>query len=130
MTDDEQQIRALVARWHQASSAGDIAAVLALMTDDVVFLTPGHAPMDKAGFAAQSAPAGGQRPTAIKSDQTIREIQVSGDMAFMWTELAVSVTPPGAAQPMVKSGHTLSIFRKAGGHWKLARDANLLSPKT
>lgn len=30
--------------------------------------------------------------------------------------------------PMVRSGHTLAIFRKDAGKWRIARDANLLVP--
>jgi uncharacterized protein (TIGR02246 family) len=44
MSEDERAIRDLVAAWMAASRAGDTAAVLALMTDDVVFLTPGRSP--------------------------------------------------------------------------------------
>jgi ketosteroid isomerase-like protein len=51
-----------------------------------------------------------------------------GDWAFTWTRLRVTVTPPGAAAPMERAGHTLSILRKDGGRWLLARDANLLTP--
>jgi uncharacterized protein (TIGR02246 family) len=39
---DEQAIRELVQTWLRASAAGDLDQVLALMSDDVVFLTPGQ----------------------------------------------------------------------------------------
>jgi len=45
----------------------------------------------------------------------------------MWTRLSVEMTPPGGA-PMKRAGHTLSVLRKTGGRWQLARDANLLVP--
>ena len=45
MSTDEQQIRALVATWMQATQAGDVDTVLDLMTDDVVFLVPGRPPI-------------------------------------------------------------------------------------
>ncbi len=47
--DDEGQIRQVVATWHAASRSGDVDTVLGLMTDDVVFLVPGRAPMQRAG---------------------------------------------------------------------------------
>ena len=43
MTEDES-IRAVVARWLEATAKGDIQAVLELMTDDALFLVPGHPP--------------------------------------------------------------------------------------
>ena len=47
MSDDERAIRALVQEWMRASKAGDTAAVLDLMTDDVLFMTPGAEPFGK-----------------------------------------------------------------------------------
>jgi hypothetical protein len=29
---------------------------------------------------------------------------------------------------MKRAGHTLSVLRRTGGKWRLARDANLLTP--
>jgi uncharacterized protein (TIGR02246 family) len=130
MSDDEAQIRNLVAQWQASTKAGQTQTVLDLMTDDVVFLVPGRPPMIKDEFAALSAsPPGVPRPQ-FQSTQDIREVEVSGDMAFMWSALTVAVTPPGATQPIEREGHTLTIFRKVKGRWLLARDANLLTTKS
>src|SRR5438034_605203 len=45
--NDEQAIRDLIATWLRATAAGDIDQVLTLMTDDVVFVTPGQKPFGK-----------------------------------------------------------------------------------
>ena len=42
MTDDERTIRDLVETWMAATKRGDLATVLSLMTDDVVFMVPGQ----------------------------------------------------------------------------------------
>lgn len=52
MSEDEAAIRALIERWFAASKAGDTASLLDLMTDDVVFMTPGREPFGKTEFAA------------------------------------------------------------------------------
>jgi uncharacterized protein (TIGR02246 family) len=128
MLRDEDQIRALVQTWQSATMAGDIDTVLSLMTDDVVFLVPGRPPMRKAEFAAAShVPAGSPRPK-FEGTSEVQEVQVSGDMAYMWTKLSVSITPPEATEPVTRAGHTLTVLRRVGGKWLLARDANLLSP--
>ena len=44
MNHDEQQIRKLMDEWRRRTLEGDIEGVLALMTDDAVFLTPGNPP--------------------------------------------------------------------------------------
>ena len=127
MRNDELEIRDLVAKWLAASKTGDIDTVLGLMTDDVVFLVPGRAPMNKQEFAALSRMPAGSTPPQIDSRSEIQEIVVSGDIAFMWTKLSVVMTPPGG-QPIERAGHTLSILKRVNGAWLLTRDANLLVP--
>ena len=124
--NDEQQIRDLVATWIAATKACDLDTVLDLMTEDVVFLTQGHPPMvgrDAFAQAARNSWARGQ--VRMEGESDIKEIEVTGDRAFLWQHLVINVTLPGAA-PVRRSGHTLSVFRKDGGKWRLTRDANLL----
>ncbi|XHS78742.1 YybH family protein [Burkholderiaceae bacterium UC74_6] len=129
MASDEEQIRALIQAWQVATAEGDTDAVLGLMTDDVVFLVAGRPPMRKAEFAAASRASSGSSRPLIQGKAEIQEVQVSGDLAYAWTYLSVSVTPPGTAGPIERSGPALSILRRVGGKWLLARDANLLSPR-
>ena len=128
MKTDEQQIRELVSTWHTATRAGDVDAVLKMMTDDVVFLVAGRPPMGKAEFASLSRPPQGKPAPKIESASDIQEIQVSGDWAFIWTKLSVVMTPPDGAKPSKRAGHTLTVFQRVNGRWLLARDANLLTP--
>ena len=126
MPSDEDRIRTVVDTWQTATRAGDVDTVLGLMTDDAVFLVPGRPPMGKTEFTELSRlPPGAPRPT-FESTSEIMEIAISGDMAYLWSRLSVSVTPPGADQPIERAGHTLTVFRRVDGQWRLARDANLL----
>ena len=50
--NDEQNIRALIDTWAQATHAGDLTAQMNLMTEDVVFLTAGNMPMRREDYAA------------------------------------------------------------------------------
>lgn len=127
VSSDEEQIRQLISTWHAATKAGDIDTVLGLMTEDVVFLVPGRPPMRKAEFESLSRPSSGSVPPEFRSTSDVQEVQVSGDLAFVWTKLYVAVTPAGATAPMERAGHTLSVFRRIAGKWFLARDANLLA---
>ncbi|MCP3711778.1 SgcJ/EcaC family oxidoreductase [Paraburkholderia sp. CNPSo 3274] len=127
MTDDERAIRELVQTWMEASRSGDTAKVLSLMSDDVVFTVPGQEPFGKAEFAAASQ---AQQDMRIEGTAEIVELQVLGDWAFLRNRLDLSITPPGATQPMRRTGYTLTLVRKdASGRWLLARDANLVAPK-
>ncbi|HEU5136869.1 MAG TPA: SgcJ/EcaC family oxidoreductase [Steroidobacteraceae bacterium] len=128
MNSDEQQIRELVATWMSATRAGDIATVLSLMTDDVVFLVAGQQPFGKEHFAAVMKPQPGGMPMPkIDGHSEIQEVQVSGNFAYMWSRLNVEMTMPDGKVTQ-RAGHTLSVFRKTAGRWQLARDANMLAP--
>jgi len=107
MTDDERAIRELVQTWMDASRAGDTAEVLSLMTDDVVFTVPGQEPFGKAAFAAASQ---AQQVMHVEGSAEIVELQVLGDWAFLRNRIDISVTPPGATQPMHRAGYTLTLL--------------------
>jgi uncharacterized protein (TIGR02246 family) len=124
MSDDERAIRELVDGWMAASRAGDIATVLDLMTDDVLFMVPGREPFGKAQFRTASE---SMRGAAIDGHAEIAEIQVLGDWAWIRNRIVVSVTSPGGP-PVSRAGYTMTILRKgADGRWRLFRDANLVS---
>ena len=126
MQRDEQAIRDLVDKWLAASKRGDIATVLSLMADDVIFMVPGKEPFGKETFAAIS---GAMKNVRIEGTSEIREIKVLGDWAWMRNRLKVTMTRPDG-KPTVRSGYTLTILRKKpDGAWVIARDANLLTPQ-
>lgn len=123
---DEQAIRELVDTWLAASKEGDLATVLCLMADDVVFMVPGQEPFGKAEFVARNRDMKG---LLIGSSSEIQDLEVLGDWAWLRNRLKVTIAPPGG-KPAVHSGYTLTILRKnPDGKWVLARDANLLTPE-
>ena len=124
--DDTRQIRQLVDSWIAASKAHDLPALMDMMTDDVVFMTPGRAPFGKAEFAADS-----QRMKSVTIDARaeVQEIEVFGPRATIRNHIQIELTSPGQA-PRRMSGYAMSILRKeADGRWRIARDANLVVPE-
>ena len=123
MSDDVRAIRNLIDRWMKASKAGDTAAVLSMMTDDVVFMTCGREPFGKEEFASTSA---AMKDMKIDGTAEVRELAITGDWAWARTHLSISVTMPDGKE-MRHSGYTLTILTKdMDGRWLIARDANLL----
>jgi uncharacterized protein (TIGR02246 family) len=101
--------------------------VLSLMTDDVVFMVPGHEPFGKAAFKAASA---GNASSSIEGTSEILELEILGEWAYMRSRLHVKMTPPNGGA-VEREGHTLTILRKQpDGRWLLARDANLMTAKS
>ena len=124
--DAELQIRELVDSWIAASNARDLPALIGMMTDDIVFLTPGRAPFGKAEFAADVER---RKSVAIAARVEVQEIEVSGPRAYVRNHIRVELTSPGQA-PRRMSGYAMSVLRKeADGRWRIARDANLVVPE-
>jgi len=124
---DEQQIRALIDAWCEASAAGDLTTLLNLITPDVIFLTPGRAPMRHDEFAAQFRAA--IEVVTIECRPNIQEITVSGDIAVCWNLLEVFFTPVEGGETRKHAGNVLTVFRRGSdGKWRIWRDANLLLP--
>jgi uncharacterized protein (TIGR02246 family) len=122
MEEDEGAIRQLLdARW-DATRSGDMDTVLALMADDVVFLTPGQEPFGKSEFEESA----GGRTVKVDGASEIQELEVAGEWAWMRTHIDVTMTPLDG-EPVRRSGSTPTILRKQDdGRWVLSRDANLL----
>jgi uncharacterized protein (TIGR02246 family) len=127
MQNDEKAIRELVDKWMTASKSGDLATLLSLMSDDVVFMVPGKEPFGKEAFAASTKE---MKNVRIEGTSDIKEIKVLGDWAWMRNHLKVTITPPNGS-PTVRSGYILTILRQnPDGTWVIARDANLLTPES
>jgi uncharacterized protein (TIGR02246 family) len=124
--EDQRQIRELVDAWIAASNAGDVPALMDMMTDDVIFMTPGRPPFGKAEFAADSDRVKG---AAIDAHAEVQEIEVFGPRAYIRNHVRVELSAPG--QPARRmSGYAMSVLRKeADGRWRIARDANLVRPE-
>ena len=123
---DEQQILDVMDEWRRLTAAGDVDGLLSLVADDVVFLTPGNPPIGKQdfanGFRQVSAKA------RIESKQDVREIRISGNIAYAWSHLSVVLTPKDGGKNWDNSGHALTVFNKSSsGKWLFARDANLMT---
>ena len=114
----------LVATWMEASRQGDLATVLSLMADDVVFMVPGQAPFGKEKFRAASEQMQGMH---FEGQASIEDLQIFDRFAYVRNHIQVTATPQGGASQR-RSGYTLSILCKdADGRWRLTRDANLVA---
>ena len=122
--EDERAIRQVVETWMNATNSGDLATVLDLMADDVLFMTPRGEPFGKEEFRARSESL---KSVEMEGRAEIREIEVLGDRAWIRNHIEVSIGPPGG-EPQHRSGYTLTILKKGDdGRWRLFRDANLVS---
>lgn len=126
MSEDEQAIREVQSAWFDATANGDLARLRTLMTDDVVFLTPGRPPLGRDAFAAQFS--AGRLQVRLSCSGEMEELVVVHDVAYARSRLAVTATPIAGGEPMRLEGYALTIFRRyPDGRWALARDASLMA---
>ena len=125
MTSDEQSVRELVATWMRASASGDLTRVLNLMSDDVIFLTPGREPFGRKEFEEGFLLM--QQQVRLDAFSQVQEVNVCGNMAYVRVKLSIATTSLSTGRTSQRSGYGLSVLRKTSdGKWVIARDANLL----
>ncbi len=126
MTTNEQLIHATHDRWIAAVNAGDLPTLLALVTDDVVFLNPGQPPLNKAEFEAHFNSATGR--ARIQCTSELDEVVVERSMAYARSHDSVSVTLADSDETNTFTGDRITIYRQqADGRWLLARDIHTVS---
>jgi len=126
MSPDEQAIRNLQQDWLKASANKDLNAVLDMMADDVVYLTPGRPPFGKKEFAAGFET---MKQATFQGSAVMEELIVVGEVAYARSKLEISIVPPNGETKHL-AGYPLSVYRKlADSRWVLARDANMVTPK-
>src|ERR1700722_9063323 len=127
MEAPDRAIREVHTTWIDAVNAGDLARLLTLMADDVVFLNPGRAPFGRAGFPAGFSAA--HQQSRIRCISELEEVVIVGEVAYTVCSDSLSVTPRTGGEATELAGHRITIYRKqSDGRWLLARDAHTLSP--
>jgi uncharacterized protein (TIGR02246 family) len=127
MGPDDRAIREVHSTWIDAVNSGDLARLLPLMADDVVFLNPGQPPVGRDGFAASFLAA--HRQVRVRCRSALEEVVVVGEVAYTRSRDALSVTPHAGGEAARFAGHRITVYRRQpDGRWLLARDAHTLSP--
>ncbi len=112
--------------WIEAVNAGDLTRLLTLVAEDVVFLTPGQAPLGREGFSSNFTNA--HRQMRIGCTSELEEVVVVGEVAYTRSRDALSVTPPAGGKTAQFAGYRLTVYRKQrDGRWLLSRDVHTLS---
>src|ERR1700722_7406945 len=110
MASDEREIRTVHSIWIDAVNAGDLASLLSLVAEDVVFLTPGQPPFDREGFSSHFTVAHQQMRICCTSE--LEEVVVVGEVAYTRSRDALSVTPRAGGTAAQLAGHRMTVYRK------------------
>lgn len=127
MDHDERAIRELFSTWSRAISESDLALVLPLLDDDVVFISPGQ-PLMRGRDAYATELRAVFENQHIEAVNDIQEVTVSGNLAYCWNYLRVTIKPVQEGVAVRRSGYTLTVLRKNEIRgWRVYRDANFVS---
>jgi uncharacterized protein (TIGR02246 family) len=128
MGPDERTVREVHSTWIEAVNAGNLARLLTLMADDVVFLNPGREPFGRDGFSVAFPAA--HKQFRIRCISELEEVVVvAGEVAYTRARDSLSAAPIAGGETMQLAGYRLTVYRKPpDGRWLLARDAHTLTP--
>jgi uncharacterized protein (TIGR02246 family) len=115
-TDLRAQIEKMDQAWQTAYNAGDAAAVAALYSEDAKLMAPGSATVS--GRAAIQAMFAQDIARGSKNALTTAEVFGGGDYAIAvggWVET-------GADGAHKDHGSYVTVYKRAGGDWKIYRD--------
>jgi uncharacterized protein (TIGR02246 family) len=121
-TSDKQAIETVIERWMAATKAGDLDAVLKLMSDDAIFTVPNREPFGKEQFAEGFVQISKMK---LRGKSEVLELEVFGDYAWTRNRIQIAMENPDG-ETIERQARTLTIYKREGdGEWRLFRDANL-----
>lgn len=106
----------------EAFNAGDVSAAVSLVMDDAVDLPP-HRPavIDKEAIR-EFLQSDIDQFTMHFADEIV-EVEVAGDLAIIWTNYTVTLTPKDDGEPFESNGKWLKVLkRQSDGSWKFFRN--------
>ena len=101
---------------------GDANAAVALVMDDAVDLPPNRPAVIGKEAIQSSVQSDFDQFTWNFTDQIV-EVQVDGDLAVVWTNYMVTLTPKHGGEQIERSGKWLKVLkRQTDGSWKFSRN--------
>jgi ketosteroid isomerase-like protein len=118
-SSNDKAVVAVADAYSAAMLKGDVAAVMAVYTDDALEMPPNAAPVQ--GRADLEAYYKKQLSGMKVASFTLEHIdsKASGDFAYDVGFYKQSGTPTGATAPVSDSGKYIVLLRKSGGKWKV-----------
>ena len=119
---DVEAIKGINADLIEDFNAGEVSAAVALVVDDAVDLPP-HRPAVIGKEAIREFLQSDLDQFTMHFVDEIVEVEVAGDLAIMWTNYTVTLTPKGDGEPIESEGKWLKVLkRQSDGSWKFSRN--------
>ena len=106
----------------EAFNAGDVSAAVALVMDDAVDLPPRRPAVVGKEAIREFLQSDVDRFIMNFADEIV-EVEVAGDLAVIWTNYTVTLTPKNDGEPIKNNGKWLKVLkRQSDGSWKFSRN--------
>ncbi len=119
-TTEKSAIEKLLFSYRDALNKSDLSKVLALYTQDGVFM-PANAPTAKGQEQLKDSYAFVFKTIQLNIEFFIEEIGVSGDSAFVLTNSKGTTLIHATGQTVPEENRELFVLAKENGQWKIAR---------
>jgi uncharacterized protein (TIGR02246 family) len=120
---DTEALRNLNSAFAAAMNAGDVDAIVSLITADVVMMPPGAPPV-RGVDAVRATFDGVFAAVALHETWTSEELVIAGagELAYDWSSYVVTITPRGEGEPSTELGQNFFVARRQqDGTWKYSR---------
>lgn len=114
---DSAEVAATVDRYHRALAAGDSAAALALLTDDVEILESGGVE-SRQEYRSHHLAADIEFARAVASQRGPLRVKVAGDVA--WTTSTSTTEGQFRGRAINSAGAELMVLRRTPRGWRIA----------
>lgn len=118
--NDESLIRELSVSWVEATNGEELEGLLQLLTDDVIIFSPGAEPIH-GQESVEEVYGPYYQGYDLEVSSTIREMEISGDLAYVWSLVEGTRGPKGGEDRESFSYHNFWVFKKADTGWKFWR---------
>ena len=119
--EDIEAIKQLAETWRSGWLAADADLLLSLYADEPV-LMPQDQPVVAGKGAIRLLYEAVLKKFDFRSEGSVKEVVVSGDMGYFWSAYTLTATPKAGGEPMKVNGKSLFIVKwEPGGAWKIAR---------
>jgi ketosteroid isomerase-like protein len=121
--DAAEEVRAVDEAYVSGWRANDAAAVMATLADDAILLPPGVVPVQGAAAIRDYWwPPGGPTTTITEYENSIDELDVSDDLAFVRGTADLTLewaSADGIQQQSGRSAYLMVLRRHSDGAWKI-----------
>jgi uncharacterized protein (TIGR02246 family) len=117
---DERELHEAHSTWISAVNGGDLAHLLTLVTDDLVFLSSGQSSSWRDEFSTNFLAA--HQQVRIRCVSELEEVVLVGNVAYTRSRDALAVTPFAGGEATQLAGYRITIYcKQPDGRWREVR---------